>query len=228
MSLQEIGSLHNTDKVSHGFCKLYDDQFTDNRQDITNVLEIGVYFGASILMWRDYFPNATIHGIDTFEGLQGNGHRFNDADRFYNRHKQENLERIKLYKVDQSKEDELLQFATEQQDISFDFILDDGSHLMKDQQITLKYLFPLIKPGGCFIMEDLHSSMAFGDYDVLRNYSNTTFNMLKHFTKTKELHSVYIDMSDIESMIDEVIIKEGKKGSFTSFIIKKLAVDDNN
>ena len=169
VSLQTLGSVYRTDKVSHGFCQAYDDKFNVIRDSVKDVLEIGVFFGASILMWRDYFENAEIHGLDTFEGLQGNGHVFKDADKFYKEWENDTdlKRRITLYKYDQGKENDLISFTTEMEKkgISFDIIIDDASHLMRDQQLTFKHMFPLIKKGGYYVIEDVHSS--FGGYDVL-------------------------------------------------------------
>lgn len=198
MNLLGLGMKYGTDKVSHGFCQIYDNKFSGIRQQASNILEIGVFFGASILMWKDYFPNATIYGIDTFSGLQGNGHRFENADKFYLESKSD--KRIKLYVCDQGKEIDLQKFVDN--GITFDVIIDDGSHLMRDQQLTLKYLFPLVKDGGWYVIEDVHSSL--GDYDVLPDYSNTTLTMINYYIKGKTLKSIYTDMGYIESLITDM------------------------
>ena len=38
----------------------------------------------------------------------------------------------------------------------FDIIVDDGSHASYHQQLTMLKLFPLVKSGGLYIIEDLH------------------------------------------------------------------------
>ncbi len=64
--LSELGRKYGTDKVDHGYCDVYHQAFEKKRQEVTAVMEIGVFFGASIRMWKDYFPNAVIHGVDHF------------------------------------------------------------------------------------------------------------------------------------------------------------------
>ena len=222
MNLEKIGGIYGTDKVSHGFCEIYDNKFSNIKDSAENILEIGVFFGASILMWKDYFKNSKIHGVDTFKGLQGNGHVFKDADKFYIEwESNENLKnRISLYKYDQSKESDLKKFISDVKKIEFDIIIDDASHLMRDQQITFKHLFPLLKSGGIYVIEDLHSSI--GGYDVNPDFSNTTLGMIKTYLENGNLKSVYTDMDSIKDLISNVeVITVERNGSITSFIEKK-------
>jgi cephalosporin hydroxylase len=224
ISLRNIGSNYGTDKVSHGFCDAYDNKFSKIRSSAKDVLEIGVFFGASILMWRDYFKNATIHGLDTFEGLQGNGHVFKDADKFY-KHWENNKdvqERIELYKYDQGKEEDLIAFFNDmlKKDITFDIIIDDASHLMRDQQLTFKHMFPLIKKGGYYVIEDVHSS--FGGYDVLSDLSNTTLKMINDYNDKGELFSIYTNLDSLKSEIKNMeLFTTSKERSMTCIIEKK-------
>jgi hypothetical protein len=222
-TLRSIGSKYGTDKVSHGFCEVYEEKFNNIRESSKNILEIGVFFGASILMWRDYFSNSTIHGFDTFEGLQGNGHRFQNSDKFLNEWKNDvNLQnRIELYKYDQGKESDLISFISDikKKNISFDVIIEDGSHLMVDQQLDLKYLFSTVKSGGYYVIEDIHSSL--GAYDVMSDFSNTTLTMINRYKEKKELHSIYVDLSDIKPLIKNMeLFTVESTGSMTCIIEK--------
>jgi cephalosporin hydroxylase len=225
-NLIEIGSKYGTDKVSHGFCDLYDKKLNELKESTKNVLEIGVFFGASILMWRDYFPNATIYGFDTFEGLQGNGSRFPDADKFFKdwTNNMELQNRIKLYKFDQGKESDLIEFVKlmKNEGIEFDIIIDDGSHLMLDQQMTLKHLFQLVKKDGYFIIEDVHSSIYPDGYDVYPDFSNTTLKMLEDYLSTNALKSVYTDLKEVNNEVEslEIFTTSGYQ-SMTCLIKKK-------
>jgi ubiquinone/menaquinone biosynthesis C-methylase UbiE len=66
LALAQICSLYATDKnVLHSYVdNVYEDIFKDLRQSTKKMLEIGVETGGSLLMWREYFPNVTITGID--------------------------------------------------------------------------------------------------------------------------------------------------------------------
>jgi hypothetical protein len=76
---------------------------------------------------------------------------------------------VEVLVVDQSERPELLAAAeylvAKFGPQSMDLVVDDGSHLMRDQQQTLALFWPLLRPGGCFVMEDVHSSKQSG-YDV--------------------------------------------------------------
>ncbi len=220
--LRALGEKYGTDKVSHGFCEVYHELFKDKRLAIKDVMEIGVFYGASIKMWKDYFPNAFIMGADTFEGIQGNGHIFPDADRFI----KEIMADTKFYNkvgfitMNQSKEDDLKYHVAQFKERSnkFNIIIDDGSHLMRDQQITLKYFLPLIKPGGYYIIEDLHSSIDNKFYDVKKDYSNTTKKMIEDYWETGELKSEYIDMGELSNMISQIDVVITEQHGMTAII----------
>lgn len=193
--LCQIGKKYGTDKVEHQFTKYYSKLFECYRNDKFNFLEVGVFFGSSIRMWNEYFPNATIYGADTFEGNQGNGNVFKNADQFYNEWKQERPSNIELMVLDQSSETQLKLFVKycKENNIKFKIIIDDGSHLMYDQQITMFYLWDLIEDGGVYVIEDIHTSHQTG-YDVNEDSSNTTKLMLTNVKlRNRPFRSKYIN-----------------------------------
>ena len=66
--MREIFDRHGCDKGRcHGYERVYEPAFEDIRQEPLRLLEIGILKGASLASWVDYFPNATIVGIDTFQ-----------------------------------------------------------------------------------------------------------------------------------------------------------------
>ncbi|MFZ5951177.1 MAG: discoidin domain-containing protein [Candidatus Rifleibacteriota bacterium] len=224
-SLKALGAKYGTDKVSHGFCDIYEKAFAHMRPKVTKILELGVFFGASLCMWRDWFPNAVIHGADHFTGYQGNGHIFADADRFLNEVKQGIHERIKVHELDQSKKEALENFAGDHLQGSFDLILDDASHLMLDQQQTLGALFRLVKPGGYFVIEDLQSSYS-SDYDIDLESNNTTLSMIEHALAGNGWVSRYMSSEEIEFLNENVDLSQtkilGTRNSKTGIIRRKM------
>ena len=64
--LDELASKYNSDKKpeSHNYTKIYFHYFSKIKHEKIKLLEIGVFNGASIKMWKDFFPNATIYGLD--------------------------------------------------------------------------------------------------------------------------------------------------------------------
>ena len=121
------------------YAEFYEYQFGYIRESAKRVLEIGVHKGGSLRAWRDYFYNAEVFGIDVKQ-------EFMIKDE----------ERIQTFLCDQGKRDELEIFAIENG--PFDVIVDDGGHMMTQQQISLGVLFRHLVPGGAYAVEDLHSS----------------------------------------------------------------------
>jgi len=156
--------------IYHGYVEKYHALFKDNRNTITHFLEIGVREGWSHKMWYDYLPNATIYGIDNFEDSVYKNINF----------KKEDLEndRIKIFIGDQSDETFL---DCSFKDINFDVIIDDGSHRSWHQQLSFKYLFPKVKSGGYYIIEDLGvcGIRDFRQFDDIRSSTTTWLNNMK-------------------------------------------------
>ncbi len=194
-SLRDIGARYGTDKVTHGFCDIYERAFSRTRTRVTKMLELGVFFGASLRMWCEWFPNAQVHGADHFTGHQGNGRVFANADRFLKDVAAHRHPQITLHQLDQSDREALSAFARAQIHGTFDIIIDDASHLMKDQQLTFGVLFGLLKPGGHFVIEDLHSSLC-KDYDVLADASNSTLLMIQRALQGHGWKSAYLSTEE--------------------------------
>lgn len=104
------------------------------------MLEIGVFGGGSLKLWRSYFgAEATIFGIDInpecaqYNGLDGQVRIGSQAD-----------------------PDFLRQVVEEMGGV--DIVLDDGSHVMEHIRASFEVLFPLLSTGGLYMVEDLHSA----------------------------------------------------------------------
>jgi cephalosporin hydroxylase len=146
-TLQEIGKKHGTDKHndvhSYGgetYLNIYHRYMNELRDKPLKVLEIGVKDGNSHRMWREYFPKATIYGIDIDP-----------------RCKQYESDRIRVFIGSQS-DPSTIDVAVKHAGGQFDIILDDGSHV---NELTLKsfhLLFPALRDGGLYIIEDLGCS----------------------------------------------------------------------
>jgi hypothetical protein len=185
--LTEIANKYGTDKgttfyPSHGFSEIYDDFFINKRNDVLKVLEIGIDKGNSLRMWRDYFPNAIIYGLDV------------QTHQFFTE------ERIITSYANQSDIHDLNNFIDEYGG-DFDIIIDDGGHDIIFQQFTLGVLFKYLKPNGVYIVEDLHTSFLedwLKDKDLEVTYEYTAYNTLKNFEINKELITPHIELENVE------------------------------
>lgn len=146
--LDEIALQHQTDKASdvHDYCRtVYESLFEPLRTDPITLLELGVSEGSSIRTWRDYFPNATIIGVDN--NLQVGL----DKDL---KHLDLNELNIFLYELDQA-DPQLPTVIAEH--IPLDIVIDDCSHDNSMTAASFNLLWPCLKPGGLYIIEDLCS-----------------------------------------------------------------------
>jgi hypothetical protein len=108
MTLHELAKKYSTDKLQHGYIPFYEKYLPKNPKKI---LEIGVKEGASIRMWREYFPEASIHGLDLFD-------EFPIPD----------IQGVTFHKGNQLDYQLLAKLRKE----DFDVIIDDGSHNARD------------------------------------------------------------------------------------------------
>lgn len=167
-----------TDPIYHGYVEIYHELFKNERNNFKYILEIGVREGWSHQMWYEYFSNSMIYGIDNF------------SDMIYEKinFKKEQIEndRIKIFIGDQSDEFFLKKIFD---GIIFDCIIDDGSHCSWHQQKSFKYLFPQLKQGGYYIIEDLGVCIERREFTDIR--SSTIFWL--ESIKQKNPFSYYID-----------------------------------
>jgi len=111
-----------------------------------HVLEIGIYSGGSLEMWRDYFGlKCHVYGVDTQE-----------ACKVY-----EN-DLTKVFVGDQA-DRKFWRFFKEQV-AALDIIIDDGGHHPEQQMVTLEEMLPHLRPGGVYLCEDVHGGNRFNSY----------------------------------------------------------------
>lgn len=101
------------------------------------VLEIGVYSGGSLDMWRSYFGAAcTVYGVDIESACQayaGPGVNISIGDQA----------------------DRSFWKGFKQQVPAVDIVIDDGGHLPEQQIVTLEEMLPHLRPGGIYWCEDV-------------------------------------------------------------------------
>jgi len=137
LSLNEIGLSHGTDKASngHNYLKYYEQHFASMRYKPVSLLEIGIWEGGSLKMWEEYFPDGKIFGIDIDEKIQYDSTR------------------IKTLVADQGDSNQLRAILGDDTDL--DIVIDDGSHEGLHQLISFNTIFPILKPGALYCIEDL-------------------------------------------------------------------------
>jgi hypothetical protein len=145
-NLRLLATLYGSDKWGqHWYAQHYERHFSSLRKKPIILLEIGIggynnphAGGASLRMWKNYFPKGRIYGLDIYDKSPHND------------------DRIRTLVGDQSDEKFLRQLISEIG--TPDIVIDDGSHINGDVIKCFEVLFPLLADGGIYVIEDLASS----------------------------------------------------------------------
>jgi hypothetical protein len=174
--LEEIVLKNHTDKKSSYYTEIYATLFNELRNEKINLLEIGLgtavpdvpstFIGWSsqyenfkpsscLKVWKEYFPNANIYGIDNQEDC------IISEDR---------IETFLFDSTDRTKSNEMIGA------LKFDIIIDDGLHTADGQYKTFLNFFHRLNDGGIYIIEDVGGG---GDgMNVFLDYHNELKDIL--------------------------------------------------
>ena len=130
---------YDTDKAEHShYLRNYEEYFQPLLEREVKLLELGVYKGGSLLLWRDFFTRGIVVGLD-----------LNSVD------VPDESGRIRLYQGQQQDTGLLDRIARENAPEGFDIIIDDCSHIGELTRISFWHLFDNhLKPGGIYVIED--------------------------------------------------------------------------
>lgn len=158
-SLDNLAIKFGTDKSSqwHNYARIYERYFDSFRTKQIRFLEIGFLLGHSAQMWQEYFVNAELFFIDVDPACIQKAANILKS-------------RSKLFILNQADISQLNNFVS-QTGGQLDIILDDGGHRMEQQINSFKVLFPILKSGGMYVIEDLHTSYwkDWGGYGTTQN-----------------------------------------------------------
>jgi hypothetical protein len=146
--LDRLAIQHGSDKFgAHDYTRHYDACFRHLRDAPVRLLEIGIggyddpaAGGASLRMWRDYFPHGQISGLDWYAkpGVAG--------------------DRIATYQGSQADPVTVAAILADNPDRAFDIVIDDGSHRSEHVIATFLMLFQYVREGGWYVVEDVQTS----------------------------------------------------------------------
>jgi hypothetical protein len=140
VDLDVVGALEGSDKSSSfrygwDYLRHYEALLAEYRHLPINMLEIGIGRGPSLRMWRWFFSQAEITGIDINpDCLRYAGPRM-------------------TVEIGSQLDTDFLDRVCERAPPAV--ILDDGSHLHEHMVFTFEHLLPLLEPGGVYIVEDV-------------------------------------------------------------------------
>jgi len=128
---------HGDKGTAHTYINEYEKLLNDYREN-SIVLEIGISHGESLKMWDEYFINSKVYGIDI-------------TDQFIKELINKNKYNII---IGNACSEEILKQLN---DLKFDVVIDDGSHLIDDQVNSFNILKDRMNPNGIYIIEDVNN-----------------------------------------------------------------------
>lgn len=156
-SLTELAEKYGTDKLEHGYLPYYEQYIT--RIGPLTLLEIGVWEGASLRMWRDWLPDAKIVGLDKYDRAVS-------------------VDGVQIIQCEQDSKEDLLWLSKALQ--GFDVIIDDASHISSKTIASFVLLYPHLKPGGVYVIEDLQTSYDVEHYGPNEALANPNSHLVEY------------------------------------------------
>lgn len=190
MSLKSLVDNSLTDKQrSHNYLDLYENLLNKKKYSAQNVLEVGIgdfneKNGGSIKLWRDYFTNATIYGLDILDENRVIDELLHD-------------DRVKLYTSVDAYDSEFFKNNILDKNIKFDFLLDDGPHTLDSIVKFVKLYSQVISDDGILIIEDIQK-MEYTD-----NLIKEVPEELKKFVKIYDIRHLSYCSDNIVFVIDK-------------------------
>lgn len=200
--LEDIGETYKTDKSAyvHNYLNKYEFFLRNLKNEVFTLLELGVFKGASLKMWGEYFFKAKIIGVD----INANCKQYEGNNR-------------NVIISDLSKEADIIALRNLQPTI----IIDDASHFWSHQIKALFLLFESLPSGGIYILEDLETSFA--GYDNYQDAVISAYDICKDIaevvTSHLELRKRHLFAKEIEHIGKEIEMISFIKGS--CIIVKK-------
>jgi len=181
-----IGKKYDTDKSSqrnevtdkrhcHAYTLFYHALFKNKKHNPLIIAELGILYGSSLLMWKEYFANSEIYGFEYDVS------RINSFKQFFNN------DRVTLSNIDVTNKDSIVK-AFSELNILYDIIIEDTTHDFEDQIRVIENTYQYLKPGGILIIEDIFKSRNENDYidrltPILKEFQDYYFVELDHINR---------------------------------------------
>ena len=179
------------------YFSIYHRYFERFRGTPVRMLEIGVFDGGSLDMWRSYFgDDAVIFGIDIdrrcaeFDGKSA------------------------AVRIGSQDDPAFLAEVVEEMG-GIDIVLDDGSHTSPHIRASLDALYPVLSEGGVYMIEDLHAAYWTeygGGYDAPEGFMSDVKRMIDdihhwHHSKGERIAATAGHLSGLH-VYDSVVVLE--------------------
>lgn len=190
MRLVDLVNNGLTDKnTTHSYMELYETLLSDKKDTAKYVLEVGIgdfqyKNGGSIKLWKEYFTNATIYGLDILPKDRVIDELIHDP-------------RVVLYTSTDAYNEQFFNENIRDKNLQFDFMLDDGPHTLISMKKFIQLYSQVMTDDGILIIEDVQD---WAWLDILRA---EVPDHLKQYVHVYDLRSNKGRYDDIVFTIDK-------------------------
>jgi cephalosporin hydroxylase len=191
----------------------YEKLFGPMRNTPLRLLELGVRFGASMFLWSDYFPNATIVGLD-----------IDDKPKDFPADKRVHF--VQGRQDDPAALDSCAAIAGGQ----FDIIVDDASHIGRLSAASFSYLFPqALTPGGYYIIEDICTAFLpeFPDFEPFAAPKIGSHSRRSWLRRERRFPSHQAGMVGVVKQLFDHVMAPVAQGGYSTYPIERMLVLTN-
>ena len=189
------------DKWVH-YIPVYERYLSQYRGTSFSMLEIGVFQGGSLELWREYFGSqATFFGIDINPECAGR------------------VEAPNQVRIGSQADPEFLKRVVGEMG-GIDVVIDDGSHISEHQRVSFDTLFPLLAEGGLYIIEDLHTAYwretwngGYRRPGTAIEVSKSLIDDMHHWYHGRDLQLAFGDKVSAVHMYDSIVVIEKGAGA---------------
>ena len=202
--LDLFNSLERRSIKWNSYFDVYEHHFSKFVGKAPKILEIGILGGGSIELWLKYFGEGTqVVGVDINPDCLSYKYDGN----------------AEIIMGDQSSIPFWQSLLSKHPE--FDIIIDDGSHIMSHQIITLQQTFPHLKDNGVYLCEDTHTSYwqrwggGYGRSDTFLSHSQAVSDIVnqKHIESDKIPNEALVVFNDLYSVsfYNSIVVFEKRK-----------------
>jgi len=190
----------NNKITAHGYANIYEDLLKSQKNRSLKILEIGSFYGNASAALFFYFRNSLIYSAD----INPDMYKYKGS-------------RLINYFVNSSSRESITKNILNQ-NVEFDIIIEDASHMLKDQIISLFMLFPKIKKGGMFIIEEIDFPEKREEMRIGQNMPDLK-TILKKIQLNEDFDSEYINKNEKEYLISNVGSISFFKGNLNELVV---------
>lgn len=174
-----IEKYGHTDKDNlHSYLEPYERLLSPFVDKPCNLLEIGVNYGGSAIMWYEHLPQSKLFLLDIRDIMQPHITSAMDPNRW------------RLY-VSDAYNPEIAAMMQQECPTGFDIIVDDGPHSLESQIFVLNFYLPLLNHGGILVIEDIQEIIG--------------AEVLKTLVTSSEYQIEIIDLRHVKGRWDDIL-----------------------